>query len=163
MRCQHPRWNGRRGVFVSYFYGARWMLADGGLFGAPVYSLFPRGLYLYAGLNAGGLWRCPLSEITGTEATGIPKIALLQNYPNPFNPTTTIRFDLPREVHVKLTIYNVKRELVTTLVDQRMTEGRKEIPWTARCDRGRDVASGIYFYRLTAGEFVLTRKMVLLR
>lgn len=94
----------------------------------------------------------------------VPKSYLLrQNYPNPFNPTTTIRFDLPRAVLVKLSVYNVKGELVSTIVDQHMTEGRKEVTWTAKDNRGRAVSSGIYFYRLVAGEFVQTKKMVLLR
>jgi flagellar hook assembly protein FlgD len=84
-------------------------------------------------------------------------------YPNPFNPTTKIRFDLPRAVHVKLSIYNIKGELVKTLVDRYINKGRKEITWNAKDNRGRVVSSGIYFYRLVAGEFVQTRKMVLLR
>ncbi len=88
---------------------------------------------------------------------------LYQNAPNPFNPATTIRFDLPRAVQVKLCVYNVKGELISTLVDQRMTEGRKEASWEAMDDKGRAVSSGIYFYRLVAGDFVQTRKMVLLR
>jgi fibro-slime domain-containing protein len=83
--------------------------------------------------------------------------------PNPFNPTTTIRFSLPRTMHVKLSVYNVKGELVSTLVDQHMTEGRKEVSWMAKDDRGRAVTSGIYFYCLVAGDFVQTKKMVLLK
>jgi hypothetical protein len=102
--------------------------------------------------------------VTGDDLPRIPNaFALYQNVPNPFNPTTTIRFDLPRSVHVKLCVYNVKGELISTLVDQRMTEGRKEITWTAKDNRGRAVSSGIYFCRLIAGDFVLTKKMVLLR
>jgi flagellar hook assembly protein FlgD len=76
----------------------------------------------------------------------------MQNYPNPFNPTTTIKFDLPLAVHVKLCVYNVKGELVTTLLDKPMTEGRKEINWTGKDNGQREVVSGIYFYRLVAGD-----------
>jgi hypothetical protein len=105
-----------------------------------------------------------LNAVEGGETPDVPRtFALYQNVPNPFNPTTMIRFDLPRAVHVRLRVYNVKGELVATLVDKGMTEGRKEIAWTATTDSGSAVASGIYFYRLTAGEFVRTRKMVLLR
>jgi hypothetical protein len=94
----------------------------------------------------------------------IPESALLlQNYPNPFNPTTVIRYDLPRAMHVRLCVYNVKGELVTTLVNEHMDAGPKEICWDAKDERGRAVASGIYFYHLTAGTFVQTRKMALFR
>ncbi|UCF06280.1 MAG: choice-of-anchor D domain-containing protein [bacterium] len=103
-------------------------------------------------------------SITGDEGTTAPKVfALYQNVPNLFNPTTTIRFDLPRATHVKLSIYNLRDELVATPMNKHMTEGRKEISWNARSDRGRALASGVYFYRLIAGDFVQTKKMVLLR
>ncbi|MBU8922374.1 MAG: choice-of-anchor D domain-containing protein [Bacteroidales bacterium] len=101
---------------------------------------------------------------TDDDIPGVPKaFALHQNVPNPFNPVTMIRFDLPQAAHVKLCVYNVKGELVATLVDHQMTEGRKEISWTASDASGKVVASGMYFYRLVAGDFVQTRKMVLLR
>lgn len=102
------------------------------------------------------------SPVTGDEQPVALQAYLTQNVPNPFNPTTMIRFDLPRAVHVKLCVYNVKGQLVSTIVDQHMTEGRKEIAWTAKDNRGRAVSSGIYFYRLVAGDYVQTRKMVLL-
>lgn len=102
--------------------------------------------------------------ITGDDVPAAPNtFALHQNIPNPFNPSTTFRFDLPRTCHVKLCVYNVKGELVTAVIDRPMAPGRKEIAWTAKDSRGRAVASGIYFYRLKAGEFEQTRKMVLLR
>jgi hypothetical protein len=104
------------------------------------------------------------ATVTSEETPSTPKaFALHQNVPNPFNPVTAIRFDLPRPAHVTLTIYSVKGELVATLADGPMTEGQKELSWMGRDDGGRSVASGVYFYRLTAGDFVQTRKMVLLR
>jgi hypothetical protein len=102
--------------------------------------------------------------ITGDEIPELPEsFVLYQNTPNPFNPATTIRFDLPEATRVRLSVYNVKGELVATLMNRHMNEGRKEVSWMARDDGGRSVSSGIYFYRLVAGEFVQTRKMVLLR
>lgn len=89
--------------------------------------------------------------------------ALYQNSPNPFNPVTTIRFDLPHAEHVKLVVYNVKGELVATLADQNMTAGHREITWDAKDSGGRTATSGVYFYRLVAGDFVETKKMILLR
>jgi hypothetical protein len=106
------------------------------------------------------------SGVTGppyAEGPAAPKLVLHQNYPNPFNPITLIRFDLPSPVRVNLGVYSVKGELVTILLDRRMNEGSKEITWTGRDSKGRQVASGVYFYRLTAGDHTLARKMVLLR
>jgi hypothetical protein len=90
-------------------------------------------------------------------------ISLYQNVPNPFNPATMIRFDLPRGAHVKLQVFNVKGELIAILVDRQMSEGRKEITWNGTSDSGWSVASDIYFYRLVAGDYEQTKKMVLLR
>jgi uncharacterized repeat protein (TIGR02543 family) len=101
--------------------------------------------------------------IAGIEEIVPTKFTLFQNTPNPFNPTTVIRFDLPRSAHVKLFVYNVKGELVAMIIDRDMTEGRKEVTWTAMNENGNAVASGIYFYRLIAGDFVQTKKMVLIR
>jgi len=107
--------------------------------------------------------RAVVTDVPSEQTPLLPDVVMYQNYPNPFNPTTVIRFDLPRAVHVKLSVYNVRGELVTTIVDGHMTEGRKEINWTAKDSRGHALASGMYFYRFIAGDFVQTKKMVLLR
>ena len=90
--------------------------------------------------------------------------ALAQNYPNPFNPATTIRFSVREKARVQLKIYNVAGQLVTTLVD-RVVEGGLEhaVDWDGRNDAGARVATGVYFYRMTAPDFTRTRKMVLLK
>ena len=103
-------------------------------------------------------------EITGDDIPEIPQsFTLHQNVPNPFNPVTTIRFDLPVGEHVKISIFNLKGELVATILNRHMTSGRKEIVWNAKDNGGSLVASGMYFYRLIAGDFTETRKMILLR
>ena len=106
-------------------------------------------------------------SLTGDESEhgALPDAGLRlgQNYPNPFNPSTTIMFDLPRAEHVNLSVYNVRGELITTIIDRYMTEGRKEVSWTALDSSGREVSSGIYCYRLVSGDFVQTKKMVLLK
>ncbi len=101
--------------------------------------------------------------ITEGNVPPVRDVVLHQNYPNPFNPSTTIRFELPRTVDVRLRVYNVKGELVSTLIDKRMSKGQGEVAWNATDDRGRPVSSGVYFYRLSAGDLVRTRKMILLR
>ena len=87
----------------------------------------------------------------------LPKALLLQNYPNPFNPSTTIRYSLPKEEHVSVRVFNTLGQEVAVLVNQQQTPGFHQVRWNA------DVAGGIYFYRLSAGEFVKTKKMILLQ
>jgi hypothetical protein len=110
----------------------------------------------------------PSSEIewaTGVEgADRLPIVyALHQNVPNPFNPTTTIRFDLPAAANVTLWIFNVRGQLIQILVDEKMSAGVKRVSWNGRDGAGRTVASGIYFYRISAGGFNDTKKMILLK
>ena len=90
-------------------------------------------------------------------------VASFRNYPNPFNPTTVISFRLSASTHVNLSIYDVNGRLVSTLADCMMPGGGHEIVWDGRVSRGEQAASGIYFYKLSTGSEVLTRKMVLLR
>jgi len=84
--------------------------------------------------------------------------SLSQNYPNPFNPVTDIEFGLPSPCHVRLEVYNVVGQTVVTLVDGRREAGFYTVSWD-----GSNVASGVYLYRLTAGDYVQTRKMLLLK
>jgi subtilisin-like proprotein convertase family protein len=85
------------------------------------------------------------------------------NYPNPFNPRTTIRFDLPRTLDVSLRVYDVSGRLVRTLVDEVMPAASHDVAWDGLDDGGRHVASGVYYYRLTAGENTTTQKMMLVK
>jgi hypothetical protein len=89
--------------------------------------------------------------------------ALSQNLPNPFNPSTTIRFNLPENAVVRLTVYDATGALVRTLVDGRVNAGSHEVTWNGADANGRAVASGVYFYRLADGRSVVTRRMTLLR
>jgi len=91
------------------------------------------------------------------------ELTLCQNTPNPFNPTTTISFTLPERMRVTLSIYDVQGTLVRALVDETAVEGYQERMWDGKDASGRQVSSGVYFYRLTAGNKTLTKRMVLLR
>jgi len=91
------------------------------------------------------------------------KVRLSQNYPNPFNPVTNIRFGLARKGHVNLSIYDVGGRKIKTLLDRRLEKGSHAVIWDGRNERGRRVASGVYFYRLEANEKTISRKMVLLK
>jgi hypothetical protein len=85
---------------------------------------------------------------------------LFQNYPNPFNPETNISFSLPEENQVNLRIYNLKGQLVDLLVNTRLSAGFYTFTWNGKDESGRDVSSGIYFYKLIAGKYSETKKMV---
>jgi hypothetical protein len=85
------------------------------------------------------------------------------NYPNPFNPSTTIRYGLRSRTHVSLKVYNVMGQLVKTLVNETKNSGDYTIVWRGVNNTGESVASGVYFYRLIAGAFSHTKKMVLLK
>lgn len=88
---------------------------------------------------------------------------LSQNYPNPFNPVTHIQFSLANKAKVKLEVFNVLGQRVKTLVDSDMAPGKHEVIWDGRNDAGARVGSGLYFYRLKAGDYVKSRKMILIK
>jgi hypothetical protein len=91
------------------------------------------------------------------------RFELFANYPNPFNPQTNIRFALPKPVTVRLAIYNILGQKVKNFEEGRTPAGIHELIWDGRNDKGITVSSGVYFYRLDAGEFSDTKKMLLLR
>jgi hypothetical protein len=93
-----------------------------------------------------------------------PQNALAQNVPNPFNPSTTIEFTVSSRAHVELTVYDVGGRRVRTLASEVRTPGTvHRVQWNGRGDNGEEVASGVYFYRLTTGDYTRTKKMVLLK
>ncbi len=95
--------------------------------------------------------------------TVVKDFVLKQNYPNPFNPSTTIAYDVPNDEHVTLTVYNLLGQKVRTLYDAPSAAGHYSITWDGRDERGREVSSGIYLYRIRVGSIVQTKKMVLLK
>ncbi len=106
--------------------------------------------------------------ITGVDGiddvSDVPEeFTLMQNYPNPFNPMTTIRYELKNAAQVTLTVYNILGQKIRTLVNRQLPSGSYQVLWDAKSDAGVPVSSGIYFYRLDTGQFVQTKKMILLR
>jgi hypothetical protein len=89
--------------------------------------------------------------------------SLHQNYPNPFNPSTTIRYELPEEAMVNITIYDMIGRQVKTLINGSQTAGYKTTQWNATNDKNEPVSAGIYLYEINAGSFRKVRKMVLLK
>jgi hypothetical protein len=115
--------------------------------------------YAYVGTMK-GVWRRPLSQILSVSQSREFPIAfrLEQNYPNPFNPSTTIKYELPNSSHVTLTVYDVLGREVSVLVNERRDAGVYDVKFD-----GSNLASGVYFYRLQAGDFVQAKKFVILR
>ncbi len=150
------------GVFLSTNNGTSWTAVDSGLTDSVVASLAVSGANLFAGTYSSGVWRRPLSEMV-TQVKHVNNqvasyYALEQNYPNPFNPTTTIGYQLPIESHVTLKVYDVLGSEVGTLVNERQNAGPHAIRFNAS-----NLPSGVYFYRLEAGTYHDTKKLLLLK
>lgn len=91
------------------------------------------------------------------------KLELTQNYPNPFNPSTTIRFGLPEDGKIRLVIYNILGQTITTLISENKPAGYHEVFWDGKNNRGEPVSSGIYLYRLETGKGTISKKMLLIK
>jgi len=125
------------------------------------------GAYEYQLAGFGGFAKIAVGDRKDSESKSygeIPdKFSLLQNYPNPFNPTTIVQFKIPQPAKVSLTIYNILGQLVRILVDEEKPTGIYQSVWDGKDAEGKDVASGIYFYRLQTGEYDEVRKMTLVK
>lgn len=120
-----------------------------------------------ANVNRVGFWYLQVEVITtAVEETpnNVPQeFRLQQNYPNPFNPTTTIKYHLPKTSKIKLVVYNLLGQRVATLVDEQQPAGIYAVQWQGKADTGREVASGVYLYRLETEDFVRVKKLALMR
>ena len=102
--------------------------------------------------------------ILSIQSESIPlQYILRQNYPNPFNPITTLRYELPEQTHVNITIYDMLGRKVKTILNEQQSPGYKQLIWDASNDNGKPVSAGIYLYQIQAGEYISTKKMVLLK
>jgi hypothetical protein len=149
------------GVYHSTDNGDNW--TPYGLSGSIIYSMALNGVHLFAGFDGGVQHRSVSTalDLAGTDlsANSMPdRVSLLQNYPNPFNPVTTIQFSIPEDENVTLTVFDVNGALVARLVNERLAAGVHERMWDAS-----NVASGIYFYRLTVGGLSEVRRLILVR
>lgn len=165
---------GNEPILLSTNAGTSWSPISTGLPGQlSVLSLAASSTHLFATVGNLGVWRRPLSDlITSVEATdqNLPSgFALYQNYPNPFNPTTTIEYQIPNSNRqlgfgasdlgfISLKVFDVLGREVATLVGEIQSAGVKSVQFDAR-----HLASGVYIYRLQAGEFSASRRMILMR
>jgi hypothetical protein len=124
---------------------------------SAINSLYQGQVFIFSGWDGG-------TEVEYEYTPGLPAgYSLSQNYPNPFNLSTTIEFSLPRRSDVKLAIYNVLGERIRTLISESLPAGSYRTQWNGTDKRGQTVASGVYLYELTAGEFSLHKKMVVVK
>jgi photosystem II stability/assembly factor-like uncharacterized protein len=148
------------GIFLSSDNGLNWTEVDTGMTNKDVNTLILVGDYLYAGTWGSGVWKRPLDEITSVEAvqSKLNTYKLFQNYPNPFNPSTTISFSIPKSGLVKLIIYDVLGKKIKTLLNEIKTPGSYKTEFNAE-----ELSSGIYFYKIQAGDFTETKKLILMK
>ena len=157
-------WNKGGEVFLSTNYGANWIPANEGLpteYDCVINNLAICKGSVFAGSASRGVWQRQLSEMV-TSNKRAPELAehfsLHQNYPNPFNPSTTIKYDLPKTSRVRLAVYDVLGREVVVLVNEKKDARVHEVKFD-----GSNSASGVYFYRIQAGDFVATRRLLLLK
>ncbi len=151
------------GVYVSTDNGENWTQRNEGFGSATsMDALCVFNNYIFAGTASYSVYRRPLDEII----TGIKPISeqlpshysLKQNYPNPFNPSTNIRYDLPKNGFVKLVVFDALGREVETLVNENQQVGVYEATFNAS-----QYSSGVYYYKLTSGDFLETKKMMLVK
>jgi photosystem II stability/assembly factor-like uncharacterized protein len=150
------------GVYLSTDNGASWTSVSSDLMDLGVHTLIINGGNLFAGCDTSGIWCRPLSQmITAVDdnESNLPNIfSLSQNYPNPFNPSTVIKYSLPAESFVTIKLYDLLGREIKTLVNEDKTAGSYSYTFNAS-----DLSSGIYFYRMEAGNFTQSHKLVLLK
>jgi hypothetical protein len=149
------------GIYLSENRGTNWHEINQGLpVSITVKSIQIKDGFVFAGTEQ-GVWRRLMSEITGVEilSSDVPiNYFLHQNYPNPFNPSTTIKYEIKTQSHVKLNISNILGETVLIAIDEMKSTGTYEYNFNAS-----NLSSGIYYYQLVAGNYCEIKKMVLLR
>ena len=144
--------------------------ADFDYFGCPVsisgnYALISANYNDYNGIDSGSAYIYYNDGVfVEEEHVNIPdNTILLGNYPNPFNPETTISYQLPENSGVELAIYNLQGQKVKTLINEVIPAGEHSVVWNGRDSNGKRVSSGIYFYKLEAGNHEETKKMILMK
>lgn len=155
------------GIFSSFDGGVSWAQDNSGLANVAVFDLDYRSSdnTIFAATHGRGMYSAPLT-ITGVHGTNsnIPTdFHVFQNYPNPFNPSTIIRYSLPEAKRVKIVVYDISGKEIYLLADNFQKAGTYSITWTGKNNCGQQVASGIYFYSVQAGNYVQTKKMILLK
>ncbi|MBE2280352.1 MAG: T9SS type A sorting domain-containing protein [Ignavibacteriaceae bacterium] len=154
------------GIFYSNNGGASWIEYNDGLTDGHIFAINSVGNYLFTGSSGMGIMKRDISDLVTSiddrDNANINGFELEQNYPNPFNPSTTISFTLPQASEVNLSIHDASGSLITTLVSGYLAEGKHTLHFNASAD-GLSLASGVYFYKLSAKDFISVKKLILLK
>ncbi|MGE5806855.1 MAG: T9SS type A sorting domain-containing protein, partial [Ignavibacteria bacterium] len=147
------------GTWYDYFSGDSITVSDV----QALIPLEPGEFYIYSTVKLPTPEQGILSEIKTSSQELIKEYYLGQNYPNPFNPSTEIIFQIVNPSHVTLKVFDILGREVKTLINEEKGNGRHSIRWNGNNNLNEAVSSGIYFYKLDAGSFTNTKKMMLLR
>jgi photosystem II stability/assembly factor-like uncharacterized protein len=156
------------GAYYSTDGGLNWNQYNDGLINHHIPALALSNNVLYAGTRGESVWKRDVSSLVGIISQNlIPKdFHLYQNYPNPFNPATKIKFSIPPyeagKGDVSLIVYDALGREVAVLVNEQLKPGTYEVEWSA-AGEASNYPSGVYFYKLTAGDFSDTKKLVLVK
>jgi hypothetical protein len=150
------------GLYLSKDGGNTWILKNDGLdFPVGISTIYVSGNDVLIGTTNQSVWRRSLSEILGVQniSTEIPSAySLGQNYPNPFNPMCNVQFSMCNSGNVKIVVYDIMGREVQTLVNERLNAGTYEVKFD-----GSMLPSGVYFYKLSAGNYTETKRMLMIK
>jgi photosystem II stability/assembly factor-like uncharacterized protein len=146
------------GIYLSIDNGNNWTRDNTGMtnYGFDFLAICRNNIF--ASTYGGGIWYRPIQDLVWISTKQVDGFNLIQNYPNPFNPITEIRYSIEKEGNVQLNIYNLLGSRVSTIVNEYKQVGNYSVQFN-----GSNLPSGIYFYKLEAGQFSQVKKMLLLK
>ena len=150
------------GIYISTNNGSTWDAKNEGLSNINVYSIASSGDKIFIGIRDGSVWVRSFTDIITNVMTSGNKLSydfsLSQNYPNPFNPTTTIEYDIPTTSNVIIEVFDILGRKIAILLNKEQTPGHYRTEFN-----GSKLNSGIYFYKIKAGNLIQTKKMILIK
>ena len=150
------------GIFLSTNNGTSWIQKNQGISVVPtVRTMLITNNYIFSGIDENSVWRRAYTDIIGIKniSTEVPSgFSLSQNYPNPFNPVTNLEFGISDLGFVTLKVYDLLGKEVSTLVNEKLNPGTYRVEFNAG-----SLTSGVYFYRLSTGDFSDTKRMILIK
>lgn len=151
------QWNSGTNSFTGFEFILQFTISDG-----P--GPFPYSCLVHPSQMVDTIFVTVATDVNDELPQELPNsYSISQNYPNPFNLSTTIRYTLPARSQVTISIYNVMGQKVSTIIDETKSAGSHTVYWEGTDFAGRVVSSGVYFYRLQAGDFIESKRMMLIK